>query len=226
MSGSAARLRAIDAVSGYKHDAESFADEAPGEVFGLNVFTKSVMKARLLKSVYTSVLATIEHSEQLDPTVADVVASAMKDWAIEKGASHYAHVFYPLTGLTAEKHDSFLEPDGNGGALPSSWARPSYRASRMLRASRTAACARRSRPAATRHGTSPARLTSSRTPTGTPSASRPCSCRGRVTRSTTRRRCSDRSRRSASRRPGSCTCSVTRSPTPSCPSPAPSRSTS
>ena len=117
MSGSAARLRAIDAVSGYKHDAESFADEAPGEVFGLNVFTKSVMKARLPKSVYTSVLATIEHSEQLDPTVADVVASAMKDWAIEKGASHYAHVFYPLTGLTAEKHDSFLEPDGNGGAL-------------------------------------------------------------------------------------------------------------
>jgi glutamine synthetase len=117
MSGSAARLRAIDAVSDYKHDAESFADEAPGEVFGLNVFTKSVMKARLPKSVYTSVLATIEHSEQLDPTVADVVASAMKDWAIEKGASHYAHVFYPLTGLTAEKHDSFLEPDGNGGAL-------------------------------------------------------------------------------------------------------------
>ena len=56
MSGSAARLRAIDAVSGYKHDAESFADEAPGEVFGLNVFTKSVMKARLPKSVYTSVL--------------------------------------------------------------------------------------------------------------------------------------------------------------------------
>jgi glutamine synthetase len=117
MSGSATRLHAIDAVSRYEHDSGSFTVEAPEGVFGLNVFTKTVMQARLPKSVFKSVLATIEHSEQLDPTIADVVASAMKDWAIEKGATHYAHVFYPLTGLTAEKHDSFLEPDGNGGAL-------------------------------------------------------------------------------------------------------------
>jgi glutamine synthetase len=117
MSGSTARLRAIDTVSKYRHDADLFAPEPPGKVFGLNVFTKTEMQSRLPKSVYASVLATIEHSEQLDPTVADVVASAMKDWALEKGATHYAHVFYPLTGLTAEKHDSFLEPDGSGGAL-------------------------------------------------------------------------------------------------------------
>ena len=117
MSGSTARMRAIDSVSNYRHDADLFVNEAPGDVFGLNVFTKTVMQARLPKSVFASVLATIEHSEQLDPTIADVVASAMKDWAIEKGATHYAHVFYPLTGLTAEKHDSFLEPDGSGGAL-------------------------------------------------------------------------------------------------------------
>src|SRR5471030_1495699 len=118
MSGSAARLRAIDSVLQYEHDALLFSDaETPGAVFGLNVFTKAVMNARLPKSVYASVLATIEHSEQLDPTVADVVASAMKDWAIEKGATHYAHVFYPLTGLTAEKHDSFLSPTEEGGAL-------------------------------------------------------------------------------------------------------------
>ncbi len=62
-------------------------------------------------------MKTIETGAKLDPTIADVVASAMKDWAIEKGATHYAHVFYPLTGFTAEKHDSFLAPDGKGGAL-------------------------------------------------------------------------------------------------------------
>ena len=86
-------------------------------IFGANVFSKAVMQKRLPKSVYKSVLATIEHSAPLDPAVADAVASAMKDWAMEKGATHYAHVFYPLTGLTAEKHDSFLEPAGDGSAL-------------------------------------------------------------------------------------------------------------
>ena len=75
------------------------------------------MQKRLPKSVFKSVMATIEHAAPLDPAVADAVASAMKDWAMEKGATHYAHVFYPLTGLTAEKHDSFLEPGGDGSAL-------------------------------------------------------------------------------------------------------------
>lgn len=68
------------------------------------------MQKRLPKSVYKSVMATIERGAPLDPMVADAVASAMRDWALEKGATHYAHVLYPLTGLTAEKHDSFLEP--------------------------------------------------------------------------------------------------------------------
>ena len=75
------------------------------------------MQKRLPKPVYKSVMATIEHGATLDPAVADAVAAAMKDWAMEKGATHYAHVFYPLTGLTAEKHDSFLEPVGDGSAL-------------------------------------------------------------------------------------------------------------
>src|SRR5271154_2553935 len=118
MSGSKARLQAIDAVKGYTAPTESFAaSEAPGEIFGENVFTKSVMQKRLPKLVFKSLMSTIEHSKPLDPTVADVVAAAMKDWAMEKGATHYAHVFYPLTGLTAEKHDSFLEPAGDGSAL-------------------------------------------------------------------------------------------------------------
>ncbi len=75
------------------------------------------MKARLPKPIFKSLMATIESGKPLDATVADVVAAAMKDWAISKGATHYAHVFYPLTGATAEKHDSFLTPDGDGNAV-------------------------------------------------------------------------------------------------------------
>lgn len=118
MSGNAVRREAIWNVEAYVPPAVSFSEaEAPGEIFGQNVFSKSVMQKRLPKLVYKSVIATIEHGATLDPAVADAVASAMKDWALEKGATHYAHVFYPLTGLTAEKHDSFFEPVGDGTSL-------------------------------------------------------------------------------------------------------------
>jgi len=118
MSGNNVRLQAIKDVEAYVPPAVSFlATETPGEIFGANVFSKAVMQQRLPKSVFKSVMATIENSAPLDPMVADAVAAAMKDWAMEKGATHYAHVFYPLTGLTAEKHDSFLEPAGDGSAL-------------------------------------------------------------------------------------------------------------
>ncbi|WP_078327298.1 glutamine synthetase III family protein [Mycobacteroides salmoniphilum] len=118
MSGNAVRLQAINNVEAYVPPAISFVvGEEPGEVFGANVFSKAVMQQRLPKSVYKSVTATIEKGAKLDPAVADAVASAMKDWALEKGATHYAHVFYPLTGLTAEKHDSFLEPVSDGATL-------------------------------------------------------------------------------------------------------------
>jgi glutamine synthetase len=118
MSGNAVRLQAIKDVEAYTPPVVSFSgDEAPGEIFGANVFNKVVMQKRLPKQIYKSVIATIEQGKPLDPAVADAVASAMKDWALEKGATHYAHVFYPLTGLTAEKHDSFFEPVGDGSAL-------------------------------------------------------------------------------------------------------------
>ena len=118
MSGNIVRLQAIKDVEAYVPPAVSFTEtEAPGEVFGENVFGKAVMVKRLPKSVYKSVIATIERGAPLDPLVADAVAAAMKDWALEKGATHYAHVFYPLTGLTAEKHDSFYAPTGEGTAL-------------------------------------------------------------------------------------------------------------
>ena len=118
MSGNAVRLQAINNVEAYVPPAISFDPaEAPGEIFGSNVFTKAEMQLRLPKSVYKSVLATIEKGAKLDPAIADAVAAVMKDWALEKGATHYAHVFYPLTGLTAEKHDSFLEPVSDGATL-------------------------------------------------------------------------------------------------------------
>jgi glutamine synthetase len=118
MSGNVTRLQAIEAVNGFAAPPRFFPpQEAPGEIFGINVFTKAVMQQRLPKPIFKSLMATIEHSKPLDPTVADVVAAAMKDWAMEKGATHYAHVFYPLTGLTAEKHDSFFEPAADGSAI-------------------------------------------------------------------------------------------------------------
>ena len=118
MSGSTARLDAIQAVKHYQApEGTVVAGERPGEIFGQNVFSRTVMKARLPKSVFKSLMSTIEEGKPLDPTVADTVASAMKDWAVEKGATHYAHVFFPLTGLTAEKHDSFLEPDSSGSSI-------------------------------------------------------------------------------------------------------------
>jgi len=87
------------------------------KIFGQSVFGIAAMKAHLPKDVFKSLKQTIDTGKALDPKLADTVASAMKDWAMSKGASHYAHVFYPLTGLSAEKHDSFLSPDGEGGAL-------------------------------------------------------------------------------------------------------------
>ena len=87
------------------------------DYFGSMVFDDRVMKARLSEKVYKSLKRTIEQGRSLDPTVADAVASAMKDWAIEKGATHYTHWFQPLTGLTAEKHDSFISPAPDGRVI-------------------------------------------------------------------------------------------------------------
>jgi glutamine synthetase len=86
------------------------------EVFGSNVFNDKIMKQLLPKEIYRALKATIEKDVPLKPEVADVVANAMKDWAIKKGATHYTHWFQPLTGITAEKHDSFIAPvqDGSG----------------------------------------------------------------------------------------------------------------
>jgi len=88
------------------------------EIFGKNVFDDTAMKERLPKSVYKKLKQTIEDGAELDPSIADVVAHAMKDWAIERGATHYSHWFQPLTGVTAEKHDAFISvPDAAGRVI-------------------------------------------------------------------------------------------------------------
>ncbi|HEU5051416.1 MAG TPA: glutamine synthetase III [Gemmatimonadales bacterium] len=86
-------------------------------LFGADVFSPRVMRKRLPREVYKSLMRTIDLGEQLEPQVAGVVAATMKDWAIENGATHYTHWFQPLTGLTAEKHDSLVAPDGSGGVI-------------------------------------------------------------------------------------------------------------
>lgn len=86
-------------------------------IFGSNTFGLSEMKARLPKPVYQALLATIEEGREIDLSIADAVAVAMKEWAMERGATHFTHWFQPLTGLTAEKHDSFLSPVGGGKAV-------------------------------------------------------------------------------------------------------------
>ena len=83
------------------------------QMFGENVFNDAVQKETLPKEVYKALRATIESGKQLDVSIAGSVAAAMKDWAVSKGATHYTHWFQPLTGLTAEKHDSFIEPEGD-----------------------------------------------------------------------------------------------------------------
>ncbi len=85
--------------------------------FGQDVFTERLMQQRLPKDVFKRLQRTMTMGEALDAAIADVVASAIKDWAVENGATHYTHWFQPLTGSTAEKHDAFIVPDGHGGAL-------------------------------------------------------------------------------------------------------------
>ena len=86
----------------------------PDAIFGSMVFGESAMRERLPKDVYRQLLRTIHDGRSLDPQIADTVANAMKDWALDHGATHFTHWFQPMTGITAEKHDSFITPAGDG----------------------------------------------------------------------------------------------------------------
>lgn len=88
------------------------------ELFGIDVFNDKIMSERLPEDIYERLKRTREMGKRLDPTVANEVARVMKEWAVENGATHYTHWFQPLTGITAEKHDSFVHPTTDGGAIP------------------------------------------------------------------------------------------------------------
>ncbi|MBC7765818.1 MAG: glutamine synthetase III [Hyphomonadaceae bacterium] len=87
------------------------------ELYGCNVFNEAVMRERLPKAIFKKLKKTLDEGIALDPAVAEVVANAMKDWAIEKGATHFTHWFQPMTGITAEKHDSFISPTNDGKVI-------------------------------------------------------------------------------------------------------------
>ncbi len=111
-----AALRAV-ATAQHRLNHIDFKNGRLKDMFAENVFSEAVQRERLPKPVFKALQKTIRQGAPLDPAIADAVATAMKDWAIEKGATHFTHLFYPMTGLTAEKHDSFLQPTDGGGAI-------------------------------------------------------------------------------------------------------------
>jgi glutamine synthetase len=119
MGSTNARSAAIAALTSFKSVAPrvSFKDTPLKDLFASNVFNEEAQRERLPKSVFKKLQQTIKKGATLDPAIADAVAIAMKDWAIERGATHFTHIFYPMTGITAEKHDSFVSPTGDGKAI-------------------------------------------------------------------------------------------------------------
>ncbi len=117
MTGISVRKQAVADIASQAVAPFVTIEETPDALFGCNVFGLAAMKAKLPKDVFKSLKRTIDKGEPLNPAVADGVASAMREWASAKGATHYAHLFFPLTGHMAEKHDSFISPDGEGGAI-------------------------------------------------------------------------------------------------------------
>src|ERR1700747_3633186 len=114
-----ARQETVAAIATADHQLEKvdFKKIHLKDLYGTNVFNEAVQRERLPKQVFKALQKTIKLGAPLDPTVADAVASAMKDWAMEMGATHFTHMFQPMTGLTAEKHDSFLQPTNTGKAI-------------------------------------------------------------------------------------------------------------
>jgi glutamine synthetase len=114
-----ARQAAVAAIVSTRHKLNNldFKKTHVKDLFGINVFNEQVQKQRLPKPVFKKLQETIHKGAPLDPSIADTVAAAMKDWAVDKGATHYTHLFQPMTGTTAEKHDTFVSPTDGGDAI-------------------------------------------------------------------------------------------------------------
>jgi len=110
-------IRNINDYGASVRNAASTAHRKATDEFGSLTFNEETQRARLPKDVFRALRRSIAHGESLDPSIADIVASALKDWAVEHGATHYTHWFQPMTGITAEKHDAFLNPTADGRAV-------------------------------------------------------------------------------------------------------------
>ena len=119
MGGATSRQDAVSALVASKVvlNRLNYREISCKNIYGSNVFNEEVQMTRLPKPVFKALQKTIKLGQPLDPGIADAVAAAMRDWAIEKGATHYCHWFQPMTGATAEKHDSFFGPDGASGTV-------------------------------------------------------------------------------------------------------------
>lgn len=116
MSGNEARVQAISTITN-RAPMPPKAPEALSDIWAENVFNLAKMQATLPKAVFKKIKKTVVTGEKLDPSVADAVANAMREWAMSKGALYYAHVFYPMTNMTAEKHDGFISVQGDGSTI-------------------------------------------------------------------------------------------------------------
>ena len=158
------RFRALNLVDQRK-PVPVTSSERRSESFGRNVFNLEAMRATMSGDYFKKLQSAIKQSLPVERNVADAVASAMKTWAMAKGATHYTHWFQPLTGATAEKHDSFFDLNSDGRPIENFKGSALVQQSPMLRRSPTAASVTPSRPAATRPGT-PLRPPSSLKPPG------------------------------------------------------------
>ena len=111
------RFKMVDAAINHTAVEVNAPEGRPSDYFGKQVFGRTAMRKYLNKATYEALLDTMEHGTRLTREVADSIAAGMRQWALEHGADHYTHWFQPLTGGTAEKHDAFAEPDGQGGVL-------------------------------------------------------------------------------------------------------------
>lgn len=175
MSSANIRHEAIKSIATTRHalNRVDFRKMRLNDIFGINVFNEEMQRAHLPEDVFNAVQRTIKMGEPMDPSVADAVATAMKDWAIQRGATHYCHLFQPMTGLTAEKHDSFLTPTPSGGAIAEFSGKELIKGEPDASSFPSGGCAPPLKPAAIPRGTPPLPPSLWRTPMGQPWSSQP-----------------------------------------------------
>ena len=161
-----ARQTAIAAIANHTiASTQNYLELAGQAIYGQYVFHEDAQREYLAKPIFKKLRRTIEGHEPFDPAIVDAVAHGVKEWAMARGATHYTHWFVPMTGSTAEKHDSFLSPTGDGRTIAEFSGQNLVRVSRTPARSRRAASGLPSRPGVIPRGTSRARYSSRSSPT-------------------------------------------------------------